>query len=264
MLVNRANRQCGRFACDGRDSATGAGRQRVSHRAAHHQDLGKACVCPCCRCETWIDVPLAGRAVYSNVVGFLGGVAWAMLVARVCQLYPTATASIIVCKFFHVMRAWPWPNPILLKPPEDGPLNVRQWNPKVLLVARVCYAPLPSLLTSPPKQNSCTRATRRTCCPSSRRRTRPCAPRTMSRARRAKSSCASLARPRRRPPASCWARPSGTRCLKSFTFLTATTGSCRLWRAATRASDSSSCAFVAIAGCFVGLEADKGIPHARK
>ncbi|KAL7751913.1 polynucleotide adenylyltransferase [Sorochytrium milnesiophthora] len=71
------------------------------------------------------------RGIYANVLGFFGGVAWAMLVARVCQLYPTATASTLVGKFFHVMKAWPWPNPILLKPLEDGPLNVRQWNPRL-------------------------------------------------------------------------------------------------------------------------------------
>ena len=75
-----------------------------------------------------------GRAIYSNVVGFPGGVAWAMLVARVCQLYPQATGSVIVGKFFRIMNKWAWPQPVLLKPIEDGPLQIKVWNPKVRVV----------------------------------------------------------------------------------------------------------------------------------
>lgn len=71
------------------------------------------------------------RAIYSNVNGFLGGVAWAMLVARVCQLYPNAAAGIIVSKFFMIFYQWNWPQPVLLKPIEEGPLQVRVWNPKL-------------------------------------------------------------------------------------------------------------------------------------
>ena len=47
-----------------------------------------------------------GRAIYSNVMGFLGGVAWAMLVARICQLYPNQCAGAIVSKFFTIMAQW--------------------------------------------------------------------------------------------------------------------------------------------------------------
>ncbi|OLN81818.1 Poly(A) polymerase pla1 [Colletotrichum chlorophyti] len=71
------------------------------------------------------------RAIYANIMGFPGGVAWAMLVARVCQLYPKAASSVIVNKFFHIMRRWPWPQPVLLKQVEGGPLQVRVWNPKL-------------------------------------------------------------------------------------------------------------------------------------
>ncbi|PKY09113.1 Poly(A) polymerase [Aspergillus campestris IBT 28561] len=71
------------------------------------------------------------RAIYSNIVGFPGGVAWAMLVARVCQLYPQATGSVIVGKFFRIMNKWAWPQPVLLKPIEDGPLQMKVWNPKI-------------------------------------------------------------------------------------------------------------------------------------
>lgn len=70
------------------------------------------------------------NGVYSNVYGFPGGVAWALMVARVCQLYPTASASHIVSKFFHTMANWNWgwENPIVLDKLRKSPLS---WNPKV-------------------------------------------------------------------------------------------------------------------------------------
>ncbi|KAJ8308538.1 hypothetical protein KUTeg_013412 [Tegillarca granosa] len=42
------------------------------------------------------------RGVYSSALGFLGGVSWAMLVARVCQLYPNAAPATLIYKFFMV------------------------------------------------------------------------------------------------------------------------------------------------------------------
>ena len=71
------------------------------------------------------------RAIYANIIGFPGGVAWAMLVARVCQLYPQATGSVIVGKFFRIIARWAWPQPVILKNIESGPLQVRVWNPEV-------------------------------------------------------------------------------------------------------------------------------------
>lgn len=71
------------------------------------------------------------RAIYSNVNGFLGGVAWSMLVARICQLYPNAIAGAIVSRFFIIMYQWSWPQPVLLKQIEEGPLQVRVWNPRL-------------------------------------------------------------------------------------------------------------------------------------
>jgi poly(A) polymerase len=106
-----------------------------------------------------------GRAIYSNVNGFLGGVAWAMLVARICQLYPNAVAGAIVSRFFIIMYQWcglyflalepcltstrAWPQPVLLKQIEDGPLQVRVWNPKVLVFATVVRSHSNSSLVVP-------------------------------------------------------------------------------------------------------------------
>lgn len=56
--------------------------------------------------STMLITSCVGRAIYSNVNGFLGGVAWAMLVARICQLYPNAIAGAIVSRFFIIMYQW--------------------------------------------------------------------------------------------------------------------------------------------------------------
>ncbi|KAJ3903234.1 poly-A polymerase [Lentinula edodes] len=82
------------------------------------------------------------RAIYSNVNGFFGGVAWAMLVARICQLYPNAIAGAIVSRFFIIMYQWSWPQPVLLKQIEEGPLQVKVWNPKLYPVDRAHRMPI--------------------------------------------------------------------------------------------------------------------------
>ncbi|NXW64887.1 PAPOG polymerase, partial [Eurystomus gularis] len=92
------------------------------------------------------------RGIYSNMLGFLGGVSWAMLVARTCQLYPNASASTLVNKFFLVFSKWEWPNPVLLKQPEDSNLNLPVWDPRVNLSDR--YHVMPIITPAYPQQNS--------------------------------------------------------------------------------------------------------------
>jgi poly(A) polymerase len=55
---------------------------------------------------------------------------WAILVARVCQLYPNACPSMLVMKFFTVYEMWRWPNPVILKPIEEGSLGLTIWDPR--------------------------------------------------------------------------------------------------------------------------------------
>jgi poly(A) polymerase len=89
------------------------------------------CVCVCLWCGS-------DRGIYSNVIGYLGGVSWAILVARVCQLYPNAPPSVLLQRFFRFYVLWKWPTPVLLTHMvTDSPLDLPVWN------AQVC---IPSLL----------------------------------------------------------------------------------------------------------------------
>ncbi|XP_033860540.2 poly(A) polymerase gamma-like isoform X1 [Acipenser ruthenus] len=92
------------------------------------------------------------RGIYSNMLGFLGGVSWAMLVARTCQLYPNAVAATLVHKFFLVFSKWEWPNPVLLKQPEESNLNLPVWDPRVNPLDR--YHLMPIITPAYPQQNS--------------------------------------------------------------------------------------------------------------
>lgn len=71
------------------------------------------------------------RGLYNNAMGYLGGVACALLTARICQLYPNASASAIITRFFKIYQQWAWPQPVYLKTIEDFPLNQKVWNPKL-------------------------------------------------------------------------------------------------------------------------------------
>lgn len=49
------------------------------------------------------------RGLYSNKMGYLGGVNWCILVCFINQLYPTAAPSTLLLRFFMVLSNWKWP-----------------------------------------------------------------------------------------------------------------------------------------------------------
>lgn len=101
------------------------------------------------------------RGVYSNRLGFLGGVNWAILAAKVCQMYPALSLgslgkgclvvreiwfvwrdnSQVVKRFFMVWAQWKWPSPVLLcamrsrqsfTSTEYSSLYAMQWSPRMI------------------------------------------------------------------------------------------------------------------------------------
>ena len=68
------------------------------------------------------------RGLYSNKMGYWGGVNINIAVALVIQLYPNDCAANLLRKFFLVFKSWRWPNPILLTKPHDAGLGLPVWN----------------------------------------------------------------------------------------------------------------------------------------
>ncbi|KAG2498362.1 hypothetical protein HYH03_003621 [Edaphochlamys debaryana] len=92
------------------------------------------------------------RGISSNVTGYLGGVNLAIMVAKICQLYPKAEASTILVKFFILLKAWPWPRAIHLRVPEDYPMGLPVWDPRPGM--RDSLALMPVITPAYPAMNS--------------------------------------------------------------------------------------------------------------
>ncbi|KAF7633247.1 hypothetical protein Mgra_00007348 [Meloidogyne graminicola] len=106
------------------------------------------------------------HGIYSNVLGFLGGVSWAILVARTCQLYPNASPAVLLEKFFLVFSQWGWPHPVILKdsdatPRADMPYFADMiWDPRTRMSDR--FHLMPIITPAFPEQNSTFNVTRST------------------------------------------------------------------------------------------------------
>lgn len=77
----------------------------------------------------------ASHGLYSNVLGYLGGVNWAILVAKICVMHPENTSvPELLHSFMKTYAAYDWPRAITLPGASSTPpTNVAVlpvWNPK--------------------------------------------------------------------------------------------------------------------------------------
>lgn len=59
------------------------------------------------------------RGIYGKVFGFIGGMAWAICSARVCQMHQFSDVSRLALAFFRVMSSWDWRRPIGLQDEQE-------------------------------------------------------------------------------------------------------------------------------------------------
>ena len=60
------------------------------------------------------------RGISSNAMGFLGGISWAILVAKICQLFPNHKPLNLLNEFFKIYSIWNWKVPVRLTPVPTG------------------------------------------------------------------------------------------------------------------------------------------------
>ncbi|CAA90398.2 Poly(A) polymerase [Caenorhabditis elegans] len=97
------------------------------------------------------------HGIYSNSMGFFGGITWAILVARACQLYPNASPSKLIQKVFFIFSTWKWPAPVLLDFISSDRMDLAQlnqlvWDPRRNQSDR--YHLMPIVTPAFPQQNS--------------------------------------------------------------------------------------------------------------
>ncbi|GLD95102.1 hypothetical protein PINS_up003727 [Pythium insidiosum] len=91
------------------------------------------------------------RGIYSNKMGYLGGVNWCILVCFINQLYPTAAPSTLLLRFFMVLSNWKWPLAIQLCKTYDAKLGLEVWNANY---GNNRYQTMPILTPAYPSMNS--------------------------------------------------------------------------------------------------------------
>jgi poly(A) polymerase len=80
-----------------------------------------------------IKVWAKNRGISSNGMGYLGGISWAILVAKICQIFPNHKPTKLFYEFFAVYSIWNWKVPVRLIPP-SGPIDEKSTPPLMSVI----------------------------------------------------------------------------------------------------------------------------------
>lgn len=55
------------------------------------------------------------KGIYSQIYGYLGGAAFSIMLAKICQLYPNYSALQLLDRFFFIYANWVWSIPVIIQ-----------------------------------------------------------------------------------------------------------------------------------------------------
>jgi len=103
------------------------------------------------------------NGLYGNMLGFLGGASWAILVAKVCILAgdegTRGSCVNLLHRFFYTFANWNWPDPVYIKKVDKQSYSA--WNPALNYFDREHVMPI--ITSSIPQMNSAVNVTRTNC-----------------------------------------------------------------------------------------------------
>jgi len=98
------------------------------------------------------------RGLYSNKMGYWGGVNINIAVAMCVQLYPNSSPASLLRRFFLVFKTWRWPKPLMLTKPHDAGYGLPVWAQGPQTARQVA----PMLTPAYPSMNSMASVSRQT------------------------------------------------------------------------------------------------------
>ena len=101
------------------------------------------------------------NGIYGNMLGYLGGASWAIMVAKVCQMAGVegsrGSCVNLISRFFYTFANWNWPEPVYIKKVQ----SYSDWNPAMNHFDREHAMPI--ITSSIPQMNSAVHITKTVC-----------------------------------------------------------------------------------------------------